>query len=344
LGQPVVQDGVTYWYFRRQTRFYTASWPLTRWLARSVQHYDLLHIHCLFSYATLPAALFAARYDVPSIVRPLGTLNRWGMTHRHPWLKRLSFALIEKRILNKAALIHYTSEQEQAEAQALCINMLSAVIPLGIELDVFDALPDRQVFRSQYPVLSNKFVVLFLGRLDPVKRVEYLLTGFGQLHERYPNSALVLAGQGASDYVSALRSQVADLGLPDAVIWTGFISGAQKLAALAAADVFVVSSSSESFGMSAVEAMASGLPVVLTDGVSIHNEVSRAKAGLVVPCSGDALSAALLRLANNAELRCQLGATGKRLVHERFSVQMMTRSLIAVYEDVLRRCRSEVVV
>src|ERR1700722_13211406 len=127
-GTPVMQDGVTYWYFPRQTRFYTFSWPLAAWLARHVREFDLVHIHALFSFATLPAAVLARWYRVPYVVRPLGTLNEWGMKNRRPWIKWLSFRVIESRILKHAALIHYTSEQERREAGRLAVKTASEVI------------------------------------------------------------------------------------------------------------------------------------------------------------------------------------------------------------------------
>jgi len=112
LEHPVIDEGVTYRYFRRQTRFYSFSWPLTRWLNEHVVDYDLVHIHALFSYPSISAAFWAQRYRIPYIVRPLGVLTRWGMRNRRPWLKRGSFKFIESRILSGAAAVHYTSEQE----------------------------------------------------------------------------------------------------------------------------------------------------------------------------------------------------------------------------------------
>ena len=81
-GVPVLQDGVTYWYFPRQTRFYTVSWPLASWLSTHVAEFDVVHIHALFSFATLAAAFWAHRSRVPYIVRPLGTLGDWGTSRR----------------------------------------------------------------------------------------------------------------------------------------------------------------------------------------------------------------------------------------------------------------------
>src|SRR5438094_7185575 len=133
-GVPVMQNGATYWYFPRQTRFYTVSWPLTTWLGSHVSEFDVLHIHALFSFSTLPAAFWANRRRVPYIVRPLGTLSEWGMKNRRAWLKILSFRLIESWILKHAALVHYTSDQERVEAEQLHVTTAAAIIP--------NALPD----------------------------------------------------------------------------------------------------------------------------------------------------------------------------------------------------------
>src|SRR5437762_4297526 len=99
-GVPVIQEGVTYWFFPRQARFYTVSWPLASWLSRRVREFDVVHIHALFSFAALPASYCAKRDGVPYIVRPLGTLNAWGMKHRRPFLKGLSFRFLERRVVD----------------------------------------------------------------------------------------------------------------------------------------------------------------------------------------------------------------------------------------------------
>src|ERR1700719_607660 len=107
-----VEERVTYWIFRRQTRFYTFSLPLTMWLWQHARDYDVIHIHALFSYPSIAAAFLAKLAHVPYLVRPLGVLNSWGMHHRRPWLKGLSFRLIESRVLRNAAGVQYTSAQE----------------------------------------------------------------------------------------------------------------------------------------------------------------------------------------------------------------------------------------
>lgn len=336
LGQPIDKDGVTCWYFPRQTRFYTASWPLTTWLWRHVADYDLVHVHGVFSYSSLPATLCAQRAGAPYIVTPHGILRSWGMQKRRPLLKRLSFHLIERRILRHAALIHYTSEQERLEAEELGVRTLSAIIPLGIALSTFERLPPPGTFRRRYSQMGGRILLLSLSRLDPIKGLDLLLPAFAQVRQAQPDVALVLAGCGAPDYEAWLRARVRKLGLEADVVFTGFLEAEQKLAALADCDLFVLPSYSESFGMAVVEAMACGKPVVVSDQVAIHREIAEAEAGLVVPCQVEALVEAIARLAGDTKVRWRLGGSGRRLARECFSREAMTARLVQVYTGVTR--------
>ncbi len=121
-------------YFPKRTEFYKVSPGFARWVFRHVRDYDLIHIHALFSFTSIAAAWAARWAGVPYVVRPLGTLNQYGVTKRRPWLKRLSLKLIEAPILRHAAAVHFTAEAEQREAEALGIPMRGVVIPLGVEV------------------------------------------------------------------------------------------------------------------------------------------------------------------------------------------------------------------
>lgn len=330
---PVVENGVTYQYFPRQTRFYTCSWPLTRWLANHVIDYDVVHIHALFSYPAIPAAYSARRYGVPYIVRPLGVLNRWGMENRRQYLKRISYCMIEKHILAGAAAIQYTSEQEKLEALELGIRQKSVVIPNSAEIPTSDSLTCGR-FRAQYPQLADRLVILFLSRLDPVKGLDILLPAFAKVRAEYSKATLVIAGKGESDFERDLQQQAIRLGIASHVLWVGFLTGEQKWAALADADIFVLPSYSENFGLVVVEAMASGLAVVISDRVGIHREISDAHAGVTVPCKIDAVAHALGELVEHEEDRAEMTANGRRLVQTKFSPETVTEALVALYSDI----------
>lgn len=335
--QAVWRDGVRYWFFPRQTQFYKFSLPLTRWLAAHAADYDILHLHALFSYASLPAAYYAARAHVPYIVRPLGTLNQYGMTRHHPGLKQLSFSLVEQNILAHAARLHFTSEQEQAEASALHLRTPSVVIPLGIPVDSVAPAHNSHWLVTHASSLQGQTLFLFLGRLDPKKGVELLLDAFARIPDL--PAALVIAGDGAAAYVTSLQSRARALGLDHRVVWAGFVQGADKTALYAAADCFVLPSYSENFGIAVVEAMASGLPVIVSTEVGIQREIQEANAGIIVPPDAAALAQAMCEIVRSPEQTKMRGKNARQLARASFSVERMTERLLQLYADVIAGAR-----
>lgn len=362
LTTAVTREGVNYFYFHRQSEFYKVSLPLSRWLSAHIRDYDLVHIHALFSYSSYAAASLAAKHGVPYIIRPLGVLNRWGMRNRRRLLKRLSYRLIEQRILRNAAAIHYTSQQERLEAEETGLRNESVVIPLAVDLSGFRELPGPERFFEKFAKARGKDIILFLSRLDQKKGLDLLLGAFAEVHREYdrrpateerrpssvvglPSSSvvgrlrplLVIAGDGEDQFVAGLQERARDLGIGNAILWTGFLEGGDKMSALAAASLFVLPSYSENFGIALVEAMAAGLPSVMSDQVGIAGDAKEYDAGLVVPCEVGPLASALQRLLDDPELRGRLSANARRLVGDRFSLEAMSDSLVKLYDRVLSR-------
>jgi len=336
LARPVVENGVTYWYFRRQIRFYTFSWPLWRWLAAHIGDYDLVHIHALFSFATTAGAFWATRRGVPYLVRPLGALNTWGIRNRRPFLKRFSLRCIDRRILANAAAVHFTSEREKGEAELVAPGIRSVVVPNPVATLTVDHKLRAEALLSRYPELAGRRVVLFLSRVDPIKGLDLLLDGFAKIRAARPDAVLLVAGNGDEGFAARLREQVQRLGVQRDVIWTGFLDGEEKRAAFATADVFVLPSYSENFGVAVVEAMASGLPVIVSDQVGIHCEVAEAKAGLVVRCNANEVSDAVVRMLSDGEERRQMSRNAL-LLAKKFSPEVVSEKLIEVYQRVGRK-------
>ena len=334
FDRPVKENGVTYRYFPRQTRFYIVSLPLSKWLKQNVAAYDVLHIHALFSFGVAAAAWWADRYHVPYVVRPLGTLNRWGIENRRPWLKQASLRLIDGRVLSHAAAVHYTSQEEQNESARVASGMRPVVIPNPVDFQ-FDRerLPVGWL-RSRYPAIAGKRVILFLSRLHPIKGIDLLLASFARLRAQAADVALVLGGTGDARFVEQLQHRVRELGLQSDVVWTGFLEGDAKKSAMAEADVFVLPSYSENFGVAAVEAMAAGLPVIVSDRVGVHCEIAASGAGLVVPCQEEPLTRALIRLLDTPSLRLDCARNGEKLA-ESFSPARISERLIELYSRIV---------
>lgn len=314
LGVPVESEGARYFHFARDMHPYTVSRDLAAWVRKSVTDYDIVHIHALFSYASTVSARAARRRGVPYILRPLGTLAHYGMA-QHPFLKAISWRLFESGMIAHAAAIHFTSEAERSEARRL-MPMNGEVVPLGIDV-------------SSYAVSVPKggtLQLLFLSRIHPKKKLELVLRAMGEV----PGVTMVVAGAGDSGYVAELMQLAAELGLGDRVEWAGHVEGEAKTRALANADAFVLSSFNENFGIAVVEALASGLPVIVSGGVAIHREVEIAEAGLIADDEAAAVQA--MRVLMNAEVRRRMSANARMLAERSFSIDAMATGLIGMYE------------
>ena len=317
-------------YARKRINFYKIAPGLASWLWANVRNFDAVHIHALFSFSSIAAALIAHARGVPYIIRPLGTLTAYGMTRRAT-LKRASFALIETPILRKAAAVHFTSREEQEEAYALGIPMRGIVIPLGVE-DLEPGNAGR--LEIEYPALSGKLVLLFLSRVDPKKNIEALLEAFAANLATRQTSLLLIAGSGEASYIERLKSRAQALGIADHVIWLGHVDGQRKQDVFARADLFVLPSFSENFGIAAVEAMLAGLPCVLGEGVAVAKPAAAEGAALAVAPKADCIATALDCLLADENLRKSMGAKARAHAQQRYSTEAMAKALIALYESV----------
>lgn len=334
LGVPIQENGAIRRYFRKTTDPYKTSVVFARWIRSGVRDYDLVHIHALFSFTSTVTARASRRSGTPYIVRPLGTLNRYGVTQRRPLLKRLSMNLIEGPILRKAAAVHFTSNAEQVEAEALGVPLRSVVIPLGIEPQ---PVGKETEFLERYPELKERRRILFLSRLDPKKNVEGLLRACNLCARDLPDIRLVIAGDGLADYIASLKSLTEQLGLSDRVVWTGYLDGGIKAGAFAAADLYVLPSFSENFGIAAAEALMAGLPCVLGRGVALADEVEGAGAGLGIDPEPASVAGALVRIMKNEPLRLEMSGRAMALAREKYAMEAMGKNLVTLYEDILSR-------
>jgi glycosyltransferase involved in cell wall biosynthesis len=337
LGSPVVRNGLTYIFFRRDLRLYNVSTGLWRWVDANIRAFDLVHIHALFSFSSTVAARAARKHAIPYIIRPLGVLNRWGMENRRRFVKGLSFRLIENPILKNSAAIHYTSRAEQHEAE-ICDPRIashpSAIIPLPV---VAPANVSADTFVQRFPAAQGKQLILYLSRIHPKKGVELLLQAFSSIASSELSALLVLAGEGPAEYISMLRQQVSHLDLSDRVIWPGFLAGDDKAAAFAAASVFVLPSFSENFGVAAAEALAAGVPTVITEDVAIAEYVRQPNAALIVQATVDAVRNGIAELLTSPEKRREISLNGRRVAALRFSPDAVSTAIIQLYHQVLRR-------
>lgn len=322
LGQAVNEEGVRYWYFARTAYPYTTSTGLAKWLRTNAGNYDIVHTHALFSFSTSVAAAAARKHGVPYIVRPLGTLAAYGM-QQHTYLKQASWLMVERRLLKAAAAVHFTSEAEREEAERLG-RWRSFVVPLGV------ATPPLV---PRAPRGGDDPVFLYLSRIHPKKRIELLVSAFAEVLQS-GSARLIIAGAGDPSYVRELKALSRQLNTDASIEWAGHVTGPDKARLYQEAHAFVLPSINENFGIAPVEALAAGLPVVLTRGVAIHREVELHNAGVIAADNASALASAMLQMRDPA-IRASMSANAIELARTHFSIEAMQRGLLDMYQRIL---------
>jgi glycosyltransferase involved in cell wall biosynthesis len=333
LGKPTLYRGVrTHFFGRDRSEAFKFSRSMDHWLEGNIAGYDIVHIHSVFSHATHAAARACRRHRVPYIVRPLGTLEPWSMQQKR-LRKLIAWHLFFRHVLLEASAVHYTTEQERELTERSLRLSGGIVIPNGVDEELLEVQANGK-FRQRHGIPADAPFVLTLSRLHPKKGLDLLLNAFIDLKAQNKLAVwhLVVAGDGEADYVKGLRRIARGTAAESAIHWVGWLEDAAKFEALAEADLFVLSSLQENFGISAVESMACGTPVLLSRQVGLALEVCNAGAGWVVNLKGDGLRNGLVEAADNSTELAIRGDGARELVRERFTWPRIAGEWTAVYE------------
>ena len=211
------------------------------------------------------------------------------------------------------------------------IKAPGVVIPLGLRLEDYRVLPNKGFFAKTYPETQGKQILLFLGRLNFKKGLDLLAQAYGKVARMTNKVHLVIAGPDDEGYGQRVRQWLSAEGVLERTTFTGMLEGQAKLAAFRDADFFVLPSYSENFGIAVVEAMACGVPVLISDKVNIWREVETHQAGKVLPCNAERFAETILTWLDHPERTQQMGHNGKALVREQFQWEGITGQLQNVY-------------
>jgi glycosyltransferase involved in cell wall biosynthesis len=248
-------------------------------------------------------------------------------------MKRVYEMLIENRNLRKATGLIYTAEGERDAVEFLHLTPPAFIVPNGLHLSEFSSDKVGQGFRSRYG-LEGREMVVWLGRLHPVKGLDLLCRAFAVLAETRPQAVLVLVGPDTVNYGATLLRLVNELGIAGRVVFTGMLQGPEKLAALNEADLFVLPSHTENFGLAAAEALAMGCPVIVSHGVKIAPEIVAARAGRAVASDVSELAKAMGDLLSDNDARRAMAAAARALAR-RFDWSAVVRLLEEAYATMI---------
>jgi glycosyltransferase involved in cell wall biosynthesis len=337
LGKCTDYEQVPVWFFSRFSppihalREFAFSRELTIWLWQNIRNYDLLHIHAIFSYSSTIAMAIARIQKIPYIVRPLGQLCTWSL-QQSARKKQIYLKIIEKANLNHSQSIHFTSVAEQQEASLLNLTSSSFILPHGLSIPA--KIPDAyQRLREHFNLPIDEPIVLFLSRLHPKKGLDYLIPALGKLsHYRF---TFILAGSGDPDYENEIKSLLVSHGIENRTHLTGFVKGEIKELLIQGADLFALTSYSENFGISVLESLAAGTPVIITPGVALSDLVAQQHIGSVAELNVNAISAAIQHFLDNPQEAKKMGDFARQFILENYTWDKVASKMVSVYKGII---------
>jgi len=315
---------------------YRYSPKLLPWLKKHGDNYDRVIVNGIWQYLSFAARHRFAGSPVPYFVFPHGMLDPWfketfPLKHLKKWLY---WPWADYRVLRDAAAVIFTSEEERllARKSFWLYRVREKVSPLGVENAAPPSPESKEKLFERYPQLQNRRMLLFLGRLHPKKGCDILLDAFANAADT--SVSLMLAGPDQVGWQAELEKQAAVLGLTQRVVFPGMLQGEMKQAAFAVADAFILPSHQENFGMAVVEALAAGLPALISNRINIWREVDQDRAGYVESDDFSGTTRVLNRwIGAPGSVRDGMRANARRCFEQRFQIDKAVDSLLAVLNE-----------
>lgn len=314
------------------------------WLRRNAQKFDVVMLQGVWNFPLMAAAWVCQQYGIPYVVFPHGTLSEDAVKLRSGLKKRVMFTLFVKRMLERACCVVCTTAFEVAKVRShLHLNIDTAVIPNIVDDTEFIPLPSRGLLRHNLGISDETTVLLHLGRVSPVKRLSTTVKVLAKLRAAGKSVALLVVGGDDSGHQSEIVQLAAELGVTIDVHFTGLVGRDASIQALVDADIFILPSLSENFGMAVAEAMLARLPVVISDHVGLAQDVEAAGAGVVVPlAAGDeAFAKAVSELIDDPSRRMALIEAGHAFVKATYCEAVVASQMESLLRDVKVRVLHE---
>jgi glycosyltransferase involved in cell wall biosynthesis len=329
IGLPVNKEGVQVRYFPCPLlrRLYWAP-ALSRELDSEINKFDAVHLHSVFLWPTWAGARAARKAGIPYVLSPRGMLIR-DLIGRRRWLAKTAWIqFIERTNVEQASAVHLTSQLEAVELQHFGWPLSRVVvIPNGVDEPT---LCDGEISMDVNRIAAAQPLVLFLGRLSWKKGLDRLLHGFACTR----SGKLAIVGTDDEALSPRLMRLAGDLRIKDRVHFLPRpILGSEKERLFAAARLFVLSSYSENFGNTVLEAMRRGVPVVVTPEVGAAEIVRDSGGGLVVPGDPASLGAAIDRLTSDMNLARSMGEAGQRHAAANYSWTSVSARMESLYKS-----------
>jgi glycosyltransferase involved in cell wall biosynthesis len=297
-------------------------------LKKHITEEAVVHLHGVWDPILLLASKIARKRGIPYIVTPHSMLHPWQMK-RFAWQKKIVFAIGWRNMFAKALFIHTLNTDEKQYVETFGFGAPIEIIPNGIYPESMEAV-DPNPFLEKHPELKTIPYILFLSRLHNQKGIVHLLDGFEEFAKANPDIALVLAGPDYGE-LSIIEKKLAQMTAANRVRIPGPIYGDEKMGALHGASCFALTSLNEGFSVDILEALACGLPVVISKNCYFP-EVEEAGAGIVAELHPRSIATALEKIFSHSGMDISMGENAKTLAENSYHWKTIAEKTEVLYE------------
>ncbi len=321
---------------------YRFTLRLLPWLRSNVNRFDVVIIHGIWQFQSFAVWITQRFIKFPYFIFIHGALDPWfkyyyPLKHIKKWLY---WPWAEYNVLKSAKAVLYTSEEEKRLAsKSFCLYKANElVINYGIRNPTGDSNQQKLLFLGEYPALVGKHLLLFMSRIHPKKGCDMLIEAFARIADEDPLLHLVIAGPDETNWIPSLQKAAQELKISDRITWTGMLKNDLKWGAIYSAECFILPSHSENFGVVVVEALACGIPVIITNKVNIWREIIEGGAGLVSSDDMNGITQSLQTwIALNNEDKKRLAENAKKCFLNNFDMILNAERFTEIIQNELRK-------
>lgn len=334
--EPVLFNGVpTYAIHSITPRFGILTPSATKFAKKIIGNYDIVHVCLWYSHISMVFAKVAYEYKIPYFISPWGSLltGARNLKKRQKWVADL---LYTRKILPNASGYHSVGNSETNEFIKMGINP-KKIYEIGnpVDLENFKITEHTNILERSRINKNEQRYLLYLSRINPKKGLELLLEAFSSIIKDYKDLKLIIAGSGEENYVNKIRQLVKELKLENMVIFTGLVSENEKLELLESATLFVLTSHSDVHPIAVQDALAMGIPVVITKECD-YPEVDEYKAGISVDPTISSIKEGILKMLESKDQFAVFSQNAKKIINDKFVLKDLAKKYEQMYLDSLR--------
>lgn len=337
VNQPVAVNGVNVLYFPLFLHglHYSFSPLLEAAILARIRGFNIVVVHSLWEHQLQSVAKACIRFKVPFVITVHGQLFPWALA-RKKLKKNIYLALLGRNYINRANAIQCTDPVEANAVTKLGFRPPTFVVPNAIRSCEFTGKQASSFFRQQFGIPNHAYVLLILGRLTQIKRPDIAIDVVAAAQSLNSEIHLIIAGPDEDGMIYNLQHQARNLGCNDKVHFTGLLKKDDVINALSESNLLLMPSEiQENFGMAAIEALASGIPILVSEGIPVGLCAQEVGAGRISACTSAAFQKAALELLTKPEQLKIMGQLGQELVQKNFDISVIARKMLMQYQAIV---------